>query len=471
MFDYLDNMLTEQTYAPPPEPVLPPTQATAQAQQTPAAPSILDLLSRTTAPAPALPQADTSMLNPLTLLHFAAGVSQPRAQGQSTVGKILQSVAGAAAYNMQEKQRMEDRVVEQEMQRRKVAAADAQLEQSKLGAIQTRQGIMQAEQRNPLELDKLKAAIEGAKTENELNGLKVRIATIKAEYARAEEEAALAERSAKTDSEKADAIMKRAHANYFQRQADELVNLAQIRASNLNRPAFSLKEGLPGDPTKLLDIRSGNIYRPPMSPADALDYAKRQVEARKAMGEFKDSTAEKLGLQQEYQSAIKGNMPVMGATTGATAETAPEKPAPQAPQGSGMTDAYKNAMVKSGSSRNTTVVYQEPSDGKITVFIGGVPQATYPNLAGYQADWTNGPNGPVRKTAAVQPQAASTNQGQAPAAGGAPDPMMERYLIEQNQIAAGRRRVLSPDVMAWMAANKKASGDIGPLTTLPPRGE
>jgi hypothetical protein len=361
--NFLDAMLGYQNDDPTNTYAVPATEAAAPDAAQTASPSILDLMAKGPPPMPPKPQADTSMLGPLALLQFAAAVAQPRARGQSTTAKILESGAGAASYAMNEKRLMEDRAMQQDQYQRNAQKSEVDLENARMSGLRTRQQITETEQRAPIELDQLKTALATAKTQGEINNIELRIKAISEKYADQEKQAALDERAAKTDNERADAVMKGAHARLFNTQAEEFMNAIKERRQGLK--SYVTKEGLPGEPTKVIDQRTGQMYNAPLPPADALDYAERQVTALEKIQPFPDKASRKAAVVAEYQKAIKGNIPMPSADDSSPAQ--PDAGAagkPQAPM-----PVSKYTIQQSVDKPN--VVMQDQTTGQY--YYGGKP--------------------------------------------------------------------------------------------------
>lgn len=406
MFDAFDQMLRSYQNDASADSVLPPSTAQAQAQAATTSP--LDQMLNTAKAPPQLPQADLSQLLPLTLLNFAANVTQPRQRGQGTLGKVLEATAGAATYNMNTKKQLEDRATEQELNRRKFAATDEALKGARLSNVKTEEDIRYSEQTRPLELQALQQRISSAKTEAELHALELRMGKVKEKYQAQEIQAGLDEKAAKTDEQRAQAAMERSHARFYQTQADEFIHAIQERRAGANKPDYQLREGLPGEPSTVLDKRTGTTYLAPMSPADSLDYAKRQIAARKEVGEFPDKTTEKMALQQEYQKALKGNIPAVPATGGAPGPAGaqpsgqPGAPQPAVQQQAEMEPGLKDIMMKTQASPDSTAAYAN-KDGAIVIVKGGQVQDKVQDRNAFDAKYEITPTGGIKRKGAAAP--------------------------------------------------------------------
>lgn len=351
--DLIDAMLREnaQNDLSSSGPMVAPQAAPAQA---PAgqAPSILDLLSKTATPPPALPgpaKDDTNSILPLTLLRFAASVTRPRVHGQNALNAILGSASDAAGFASTLKAEAQQKAVAAEEARRKMALQDAQLQEARLGSLSRAQGIQDEAARAPLELEKLRDSVAGAKTTQELANIQLRIAKVSEKYADQKAQAELNERNAKSEHERAQAAAEAARAALYATQSKELLEVAKLRASGANKASYQLKEGMPGEPSTVLEQRSGAVYQAPMSRQDALSYAKREVAAMKEMGEVSDSKTERQKLNEIYTKAVAGTLPQTQAAPGASpagssgaSATPPAKPSAAAPS-SAETAAMKNS--------------------------------------------------------------------------------------------------------------------------------
>jgi hypothetical protein len=258
-----------------------------QADPTMGGPGVLDLLN---SPGPSVPspQADTSMLPALALLHFAASVSQPRGRGQSTLAKVLESGAGSASYAMNEKRLMEDRAMQKTAQEQNLQKNAQDLENSRVSGLQTRSNLIASETKRPMELEALRLGIEKARGDVEINAFAQRLAALKEKYAEQEIQAGLEEKSAKTDSERADAAMRRAHAQYYQKQVEEYDQMLKTK----QKQGSNMWEKIPADlvsgaPPKLFNKQTGETRIGGLTAAEALNYATAEADAKAELGEFK----------------------------------------------------------------------------------------------------------------------------------------------------------------------------------------
>lgn len=326
----------------------------------PAAPSIMDLVQQPSSPPP-LPQAEgMDMLPALALLRFAAQFSQPKARGQSTVGKFFQSAADAGGYFMNEKKNMEDRGVQKELQRHALGKAQSEAEDSRLGTIKKRQEIIEGEEQRPARLEQLRLAIENAKTEQEVKALQLRVAKIKEKYSEDMAKAELAEKQGKDPESRARAARDQAAAALAIKQVQELVTLAELKARRQNTRSLKIVDSAdPGGPQLQHDETTGEIRRLRMAPAAAEAYAKQQAEAEGRMRGLKASEIE--DLQRRYYNELTAGDPAPTA--------APKQQQPGAPAGAAPQSPPQDKLIESAKPQNRNKLMRDPATD--TYYVNG----------------------------------------------------------------------------------------------------
>lgn len=362
-------------------------------------PDIFSLLQGGPPQLPPTPQpksGDMDMLPVSALLHFAASVTQPRAYGESSFGKILGSAAGGLDFYQAQKAALEDRARQQAEDQRKAALQTQQLEQSRVATVASKQDILDKAERQPLELDALRNRIQASQSEQELNQLKIRVARIDEKYAEDFKKAALAEKESKTDQDKADATLKRAQAEHQLQLARDAKVMLEAKMAAIKKPNLqAVGEALPGQRQAYRDPNTSQVYYAPMDSTSALALAKREVAAQAEItGEKLDDkeTARRVrSLAQEY---VRGTMDKAQGTSSAPTQ------GQSAPKPGELTSAQKEAIDLSNKGQ---VAGGKGADGTMHYYIGGkeVPEAEARARAkSAQAPGTPPTSAPAKATAA-----------------------------------------------------------------------
>lgn len=281
----LDNFISGYTNDAAESDGPPPTAPMPQAPQAQGSTlNVLDLLARAMQPAtPQVPKPNTAGILPMALMRFAAEVTRPKAYGQSTANAILGAGSDALAYADKLKGDAVASAERSAMTQAKLAESEAQTRNANLGSVARSQEIAQRDKAGPLELDALRTRIDAAKDERTLTALKIRVEKVQLQYADAMEKAKLAEKNARTESERAQAAAAFQHAALYKRQAEELLNLAKIRAAGGSpdgKVQWQRNETLPGmRPTEYNRISGETRPAKFVDVQSALSWAEKEADA------------------------------------------------------------------------------------------------------------------------------------------------------------------------------------------------
>lgn len=378
--DVIDAMLRSNAQAANPSDYSGPAGAMAATPVTPAQattnapPSIADILAQTKgAPLPPAQQPDMGMIPGLALLRFAAAVAQPRVGKQSTLGAITAAGSNAADYAMQLKAQAEAEAQRKTKEAQDTALAQQRLSEGNLAMYGKAQEVSQAAAKAPLEIENLKASIANATTGEQLKNLQIKAEQINLKYADQLNQATIAERTAKTAADKAQAAMDVAKAQLAVEQAKDLLEVAKMKRS---AKSYVLKEGIPGvSQDRLLDQSTGQLYTPPMSPGEALQAAKRDIAAMKEAGQ--DIPDEKAATRDLYQRYLKGNVPApatsapAGGPPAASAPGASAAPAAASPGAAPSLTTAQQMAVQQSANNPGKAFAGTGADGMEHYYIGG----------------------------------------------------------------------------------------------------
>lgn len=371
-----------------PLPVVPPPSAQASPAAS-SAPNIMDLLSRAVAPqaTPQAPKPNIDALPGLALLEFAARVAQPRARGQSTVGKFAEAAAGSVNSYMANKRQEEDLAIKRQQEMKHSMLQDEQIRTARLSSAAKAQDIARTEEQRPKELQALEAKIQGQLSDNESKAVATRLLKVKEKYAEQMAQAELDERAATTADKKAQAAMRYQQAAYHKRHAELLEREIDAKKRSPGQATRSFQEergGLPGQPTYILDQTTGRRYLKPMGAAEALAYAKEEVEALAQINpeKYKGRQEKESAIRAAAQRYMKGDvLPSDGGPAAPSGEAPAAQSAPSAPAAASGKENYEPEMqqalaatAKSGKG----VVYQDKAGQKYYIIAGKVvPESEY----------------------------------------------------------------------------------------------
>lgn len=288
----------------------PVTVPTAVAAPSPApAPSVAEILSGTPS-LPQVPKGDASQVLPLMLLNFASQVAQRRAPGQSRIGQALEAANASVQYGMNEKRQIEDRALAEEGAKRRMAIEESNLKTSQLNQKRIADDVEFSAKTRPLELQRLEQALEHAKTAEQVKAIELKIKGVAAKYAEQFAQADLATKRSQAGENAAQAEMHRQHAEFYRKSAEELLEKARIQAAGKGtRQKFKAIDVLPGERPQFEEETTGQVFYGPMSPAEAVSWAKRQAKATASMT---PGSNEQALVQQFYNKALTGTMPKTG---------------------------------------------------------------------------------------------------------------------------------------------------------------
>jgi hypothetical protein len=381
----------------------------------------------------------------MALLQMATAVTQPRAPGQSSFGKIMEGASGAANYYATENQRLQDRAIAQGKDQRAMQLADQQLQNQRIANVRSTQEIVDTEERRPLQLQALQQSLDNAKTEGELKAVQLRLEKLNELYAGRVRESALSLQAAQTDESRARATMEKAHAEDFAKHSATLLEIANNKlemaraalAAKGEQAAYHPIPGLPGEPDRLIDQKSGRMFYAPMSPADAVKYAKRQVAANTELSGKKLSDAETMAQVRELAAQfMKGTVPTApGAESGVSAPGATPSATPTYPKGqtaSTMADMMVE-QAKAESAKDLNFAKKVIIAGQPRYFIGGkeVDQAEVLRRANGAKAGGGAPVAPAAPAAGPSP--ATSLPASSPAAAG---PISQEIQMLKAQIAS-----------------------------------
>lgn len=304
----------------------------------PSGPNIIDLLTAAAQPKQAtIPAPNTAGILPMALLRFAAEVTAPKRYGQSSANAILSSGSHALEYADKLKGEAAASAERTALAQGKLDESAARTAESRVGTLANAQKVKQDAERAPLELEKLRAAIENSKGDTELNGIKIRIAKVQERYAAQLEEAKLAEKNARTNSERAQAAMMGEHARLYKRQADELLNEIDAKRRTAGMEWVNMPSDIPGGrPTAFNRVTNERKLGRFSDVQSALEWAKREVDAMDKAGMLKgkDRQAEIQRLINEAGpeagNAASGRVVPASTQGGSSAPASASTPAPKA---------------------------------------------------------------------------------------------------------------------------------------------